>query len=80
MRMARARIGVFRGRREQAFDEAVVGAYVAEASMRETTAFLQEVFGTSVSPLEPLPMSVSTLVSCVSRSHEMRYTGGRQGP
>lgn len=53
----RARIGGFqsqfiekRERREKAFDEAVVNAYVAGPSMRETTALFYEIFGTSVSP------------------------------
>lgn len=64
LRIPRARTAGFRStfleyrkRRHAAFDEAVVELYVAGASMRETTAVLYEMFGTSVSPT-----TVSTLV------------------
>lgn len=64
LRMPRARIAGFRSsfleyrqRRHKAFDEGVVELYVGGTSMRETTAVLYEMFGTSVSP-----GTVSTLV------------------
>lgn len=57
LRVPRARIAGFRSRflgfrqrRHEAFDQAVVDLYVAGTSMRETTAVLWEMFGTSVSP------------------------------
>jgi putative transposase len=57
LRVPRARVSGFRSellgyrqRRHEAFDEAVVELYVAGASMRETTAALYRMFGTSVSP------------------------------
>jgi len=53
----RARVGGFRSqflgfrkRRHEDFDKAVLNAYVAGTSMRETTALLYQIFGTSVSP------------------------------
>ena len=65
LRIPRARIAGFRSqlleyrkRRHADFDDAVVDLYVAGTAMRETTAVLQEIFGTSVSP-----GTVSTLVS-----------------
>jgi transposase-like protein len=64
LRVPRARTAGFRStfldyrkRRHQDFDEGVVELYVAGTSMRETTAVLYEMFGTSVSPT-----TVSTLV------------------
>jgi putative transposase len=64
LRIPRARVSGFRSellgyrqRRHEAFDEAVVELYVAGTSMRETTAALYRMFGTSVSP-----GTVSTLV------------------
>ena len=57
LRVPRARIAGFRSRflpfrerRHKAFDRWAVEAYVSGASMRETTAQLYEMFGTSVSP------------------------------
>jgi putative transposase len=47
----------FRKRRGEDVDRAIVQAYVAGASMRETTALLHQMWGTSVSP-----STVSTLV------------------
>ena len=47
----------FRQRRSQEVDRAIVNAYVAGASMRETTAFFHQTWGTSV-----CPTTVSTLV------------------
>ena len=72
LRVPRARIAGFRSsfleyrkRRHQDFDEAVVELYVAGASMRETTAALYRMFGTSVSPT-----TVSTLVRGLDAERE----------
>lgn len=53
----RSRFLPFRRRRHAAFDRWAVEAYLSGASMRETTAQLYRMFGTSVSPT-----TVSTLV------------------
>lgn len=57
LRVPRARIAGFRSRflehrkrRHETFDRLVLEAYIAGASMRETTAELWNMFGTSVSP------------------------------
>lgn len=57
LRIPRARVAGFRSRflgfrqrRHADFDQAVLSLYIAGASMRETTAALHEMFGTSVSP------------------------------
>jgi len=47
----------FRKRRSEEVDRAILNAYVAGASMRETTALLHQMWGTSV-----CPSTVSTLV------------------
>jgi len=47
----------FRQRRSEETDEAIINAYVAGASMRETTALLHQMWGTSV-----CPSTVSSLV------------------
>ena len=52
----------FRKRRGEDVDRAIVNAYVAGASMRETTALLHQMWGTSVSP-----STVSTLVKQLDR-------------
>jgi putative transposase len=46
----RSRFLGFRKRRHADFDQVVLSLYIAGASMRETTAALHEMFGTSVSP------------------------------
>jgi len=46
----RSRFVPFRERRHKAFDRWAVEAYVSGASLRETTAQLYEMFGTSVAP------------------------------
>jgi len=53
----RSRLLGFRRRRSEQVDRTIVNAYVAGASMRETTAFLHQTWGTSV-----CPSTVSTLV------------------
>ena len=57
LRMPRVRMAGFRSellgfrrRRSEQTDRAIVNAYVAGASMRETTALLQQMWGTSVCP------------------------------
>lgn len=67
LRVPRARIAGFRSRflpfrerRHKEFDRWAVEAYVAGASMRETTAQLYGMFGTSVSP-----MTISGLVKAL---------------
>jgi putative transposase len=72
LRIPRARIAGFRSkfiehrqRRHEHFDRAVVNAYVAGTSMRETTALFHEMFETSVSP-----STVSKLVREVDAERE----------
>jgi putative transposase len=52
----------FRKRRSEEVDEAIVNAYVAGASMRETTALLHQMWGVSV-----CPSTVSELVGQLDR-------------
>jgi len=72
LRLPRARIAGFRSRflpfrerRHKAFDRWAVEAYVSGASMRETTAELWAMFGTSVSPT-----TVSTLLKTLDEERE----------
>jgi len=55
----------FRQRRGEDVDRAVVNAYVAGASMRETTALLHQMWGASV-----CPSTVSTLVKQLDRQRQ----------
>lgn len=67
LRMPHTRIAGFRSefieffkRRNDDFDQAIVNAYVAGASMREITALFYQMFGTSISP-----GTISTLIEAL---------------